>query len=89
MSHGPADGGDHLGRMSSVGIAALCAPAGKMDVILRAEIPAEPWLALGLFFFQLFQKSGAVLGPEAVVVNMAVIGRKQGFGGLLGLVHDI
>ena len=50
------------------------------------------WLVLtsaaGLFLFQLTEQGGAVLGPEAMVINVAVIGRKQGPGGLLGLVHN-
>ena len=88
VAHGPADGGDHLGGVPPVGIAAVFVPAGKVNVILGVKIAAEPGLSLGFFLLQLTEQSGAVFSPEAVVVNVAVIGRKQGPVGFLGPVHD-
>ena len=70
VAHGPADGGDHLGGVSPVGVAALCVPAGKVNVILGIKITAKPGLSLGFFLLQLAKQSGAVLGPEAVIVDV-------------------
>ena len=76
VSHGPADGGDHLGGVPPVGVPALCVPAGKVDIVLGTQIAAEPGLSLGFLLLQLAEQSGAVLDPEMVVVDMAVVGRK-------------
>ena len=59
-----------------------------MDVILRAEIPAKPGISLGLFFFQLTEQSSAILSPEMVVVDVAVIGCKQGIVHFSGPAHN-
>ena len=66
----------------------MLAPSAEMDVILRAEISAEPGLSLGFFLFQLLQECGTILGPEAVVVDMAAVGRKQGLRCLLRPICD-
>ena len=58
------------------------------NVILGVKIAAEPGLPLGFFPLQLTEQSSAVFSPETVVVNVAVIGRKQGPVGFLGPVHD-
>ena len=89
MAHSPTDGGDHLAGVSPIGVSAVFVPPAEMDIVLRTEITAKPGLAPGLFLFQLTEQGGAALDPEAMVINVAVIGRKQGPGGLLGLVHDV
>ena len=78
VSHGPADSCDHLGGVSPVGVPALCVPAGEVNVILGVKIAAEPRLSLGFFLLQLTEQSGAVFSPEAVIVDVFVVGRKQG-----------
>lgn len=88
VAHSPADGSDHLGGVSPVDIPAVLVPPAEVDIVLRAEITAKPGLPSGLLLFQLTEQGGAVLGPETVVVDVAVIGRKQGPGGFLGLIHD-
>lgn len=84
-----ADSGDHLGGVPVVGIPAVLVPPGEMDIILRMHISAKLGLPLDLFLFQLTEQSGAVLRPEPVIINMAVIGLKQELRGLLCPVHDL
>lgn len=66
----------------------MLVPSAEMDVILRIEIAPEPGLPLGLLLFQLTEQGSAVLRPETVVIDVAVIGRKQRLGGILRPVHD-